>query len=98
MNLFILSLVLCAFSSAWGMVCGIKHMKLDWENEVEIIKQGAAVTIYLLPNMFITMGLIVLTVYLGTMISATIITVILILIVAVLAALSYMRVNALSKE
>ena len=94
----IAGLVLCAFSSAWGMVCGIKHMKLDWENEVEIIKQGAAVTIYLLPNMFITMGLIVLAVYLGTMISATIITVILILIVAVLAALSYMRVNALSKE
>ena len=32
-------------------------MRLDWENEIEVIKQGAAVSIYLLPNMFAVMGL-----------------------------------------
>jgi ABC-2 type transport system permease protein len=43
------------FSTAYGMHCGAKHMNLDWENEVQVIKQGRAVTAYLLPNMLSTM-------------------------------------------
>ncbi len=35
----VLGLALCAFSTAWGCVCGIKHMRLDWENDIEIIIQ-----------------------------------------------------------
>ena len=56
---------LCAFSTTLGCVCGTKHMRLDWENEIEVIKQGAAVALYLLPNMFVTMGITVLSVFLG---------------------------------
>ena len=94
----VLGVMLCAFSTAWGCVCGVKHMRLDWENEVEVIKQGSAVTIYLLPNMFVTMGLCVLTVFLGTKLDHRLITGVLILITAVLSALSYRRVMILSKK
>ncbi len=94
----VLGIILCAFSTCWGCVCGIKHMRLDWENEVEVIKQGTAVSIYLLPNMFITMGLIVLVVWLGTKINPNIITVILIVVASILASLSYLRVMKLTKE
>lgn len=90
-------LVLCAFSTAWGCACGVKHMRLDWENEVEVVKQGAAVTIYLLPNMFVTMGLCVLVVVLGSFMNSNLITLILTLIVAVLAILSYLRVMHLAE-
>ena len=73
-------------------------MRLDWENEIEVIKQGAAVAIYMLPNMFAVMGLMVLVVFLGTQIDHRLLTLILILFTAVLAGLSYMRVMALSKR
>ena len=94
----ILDICLCAFSSAWGCVCGIKHMRLDWENEVEVIKQGSAVAIYMFPNMIVTMGLIVLVVYLGTIMDINIVMGIMILIVSVLTALSYLKVMSLSKR
>ena len=94
----ILGLVLCSFSTTWGCVCGIRHMRLDWENEVEVVKQGAAVTIYLLPNMFVTMALMAGTVFLGTMINSNVVTVIFIMIYAVLAGLSYLRVLKLCKD
>ena len=94
----VLGFALCCFSTAWGCVCGIRHMRLDWENEVEVIKQGTAVALYMLPNMFVTMGLVVLIVFLGTKIDHALITLIMILITSVLAALSYLRVLALSKK
>ena len=88
----ILGIALCAFSTAWGCVCGIRHMRLDWENEVEVIKQGSAVTIYLLPNMLVTMGLVVLVVFLGTKMDHALMTLALIAVVSVLALLSYLSV------
>ena len=94
----ILGVVLCLFSANWGLVCGIKHMRLDWENEVEVIKQGTAVMIYLFPNMFVTMGLIVLVVWLGTVLNPAIVTLILIAVAGALAALSYHKVMRLAKE
>jgi len=94
----LLGLALCAFSTAWGCVCGIRHMRLDWENEVEVIKQGSAVTIYMLPNMFVVMGLIVLVVFLGIRMNHSLLTLILIFIAAVLAAISYRIVMVLSKH
>ena len=92
----ILGIVLCAFSTAWGCVCGVKHMRLDWENEVEVIKQGSAVTIYMLPNMFVVMGLVVLVVFLGTKMDHRLLALLFILIAGVLAALSYKRAMTLA--
>lgn len=60
------SIVLCAASSVWGLVCGLKFIRLDWENEIEVIKQGAGVIVYLMPNMLVTVGLIAFSVFLGT--------------------------------
>ena len=93
----LLGLALCAFSTAWGCVCGIRHMRLDWENEVEVIKQGAAVAIYMFPNMFVVMGLIVLVVFLGLRMDHRLLALILTAIVSALAALSYRRVMHLAK-
>ena len=94
----LLGVALCAFSTTWGCVCGLKHMRLDWENEVEVIKQGAAVLIYLLPNLFATMALVVLIVFLGMRMDHALLTVVLILIVTILAWLSYRRAIALSER
>ena len=94
----ILGFMLCAFSTAWGCVCGVRHMRLDWENEIEVIKQGSAVTIYMLPNMFVVMGLTVLVVFLGTRMDHKLLALILILAAAALALLSYRRVMILSDQ
>ena len=94
----ILGFVLCAFSTAWGCVCGIKHMRLDWENEVEVIKQGAGVTIYLLPNMFVVMGLVVLVIFLGMRMPHIVIALALTAVAAVLSVLSYARVMVLAQK
>lgn len=85
----VLGFALCAFSTAWGCVCGVRHMRLDWENEVEVVKQGSAVAIYMLPNMFVVMGLVVLIVFLGTFINHALLALGFTLIAATLAALSY---------
>ena len=91
----VLGLCLCAFSTAWGCVCGIKHMRLDWENEVEVVKQGPAVSLYLLPNMFITMALMVRVVLLGTKMDQNVLLGGLIVIEATLAALLYRKAMSL---
>ena len=94
----LLGFALCAFSTAWGCVCGIKHMRLDWENEVEAIKQGAAVALYMLPNMFVVMGLLVLVVFLGLRMDHRLLALAFTLLAALLAALSYLRVMSLAKR
>ena len=66
--------------------------------EYEVIQQGSAVVIYMLPNMFVVMGLIVLVVFLGTRMDHALLTLILILITAILAGLSYMRVMSLARK
>ncbi len=93
-----LGLALCAFSTTWGCVCGIKHMRLDWENEVEVIKQGAAVSIYLLPNLFACMILIALTAALGNILNRNLILSVLTVIVSALALLAYNRALRLAER
>ena len=73
-------------------------MRLDWENEVEVIKQGAAVAIYLFPNMMATMGLVVLVVFLGMKVDPKLISVIMIFIVAALATVCYAGVMKQAKK
>ncbi len=80
---------LCAFSTTWGYVCGIKHMRLDWENEVEVVKQSSAVVLYMFPNMFAGMIIGALTVILGMMFNHCLITLILIILISLLAFICY---------
>ena len=92
----LLSAALIFFSSSWGLLCGIRFMKLQWESEIEVIKQGTAVMVYMLPNMFVNMGLIVLMIFLGTKLDADILLLAVLLIVSVLGLLSYMRAMRLA--
>lgn len=94
----VLGSALCAFSTAWGCVVGIKHFRLDWENEVEVIKQGAGVAIYMFPNMIAGMGLAVLVIFLGIKINHNLLALILTAAIAVLALLSYLRALALANK
>lgn len=94
----VLGFMLCTFSTTWGCVCGIKHMRLDWENEIEVIKQGAAVALYLFPNMLVCMLLIGFTVGLGTFINQNIVLLIMIVFVSLLAGLNYRKVLSLSRK
>ncbi|MEE3467668.1 MAG: hypothetical protein VZQ83_04445 [Eubacterium sp.] len=94
----ILGVLLCAFATTWGCLCGVKHMKLDWENELDVIKRGAAVSIYLLPNMFGVMGMAALAVFLGTKLDHYLLTGIFIAVTALLAWLCYWRVMVFSKK
>jgi len=93
-----LGAALCAFSTAWGCVCGIRFMRLDWENEVEVIKQGRAVVIYMFPNMIVAMGMVVLAVILGMRMDHRILTMIFIMAASLLAGLSYLRTMALAER
>ncbi|MCR5323489.1 MAG: hypothetical protein K6E85_09490 [Lachnospiraceae bacterium] len=87
----ILAVCLCAFSTTWGCVCGVKYMRLDWENEIEVVKQGTGLTLYMFPNMFATMGIIVLIVVLSMKMDQNLILCILILLYSSLAGLSYKK-------
>ena len=71
-------------------------MRVDWENEVEVIKQGPAVMIYLLPNMFVVMILTVLVVILGMALDHVHIALGFTAAAALFAALSYRRVMKLA--
>ena len=94
----ILGFVLCAFSTTWGCVCGIKHLRLDWENEIEVIKQSAGVAIYLFPNMFIVMGLVVGVVFLGMRMDHKLLALLFIFVAGLLAFLCYLRAMSLAKR
>lgn len=85
------------FSTTWGMVCGIKHRKTDWERDIEVIKQGTAVTLYLLPNMFVVMALIAGSIALGFVMDPALIALIVTVLAGILALLSYHSVQRLAK-
>lgn len=53
---------LCIFSTVYGLRCGLKHRRLDWENEIEVIKQGLAVSMNIIPHLIVGMVLMPLTV------------------------------------
>ena len=88
---------LCAFSTAWGCVCGVRHMRLDWENEIEVIKQSSAVAVYMFPNMFAVMGLCALSVFLGTKCNHALLSAAFTAMTLLLAGLSYRKVMKLAK-
>ena len=81
--------VLCLLSTVFGLRCGLKHINTEWENEVEVVKQGAAVTSYLLPNMITTMILLVVSVVAGKVLTPALISLIVIVVCSVLTALSF---------
>ena len=94
----VLMTALCVFSTVYGLVCGLKHRRLDWENEIEVIKQGMAVTAYIIPHMVITMVVGGLSFAISYLIDPRIVSAVLILIMILLTCLSYLRVRSLIKK
>ncbi|MBO4395789.1 MAG: hypothetical protein J5819_05530 [Eubacterium sp.] len=90
--------VMCLFSTTYGMRCGIKHQKLDWENEIEVVKRGTAVTVYLLPNLFATLIMIGLvgacSIFIGGWAGALLV----IVLYSPLALLCYMSIKRRASE
>ena len=84
---------MCIFSTISGLRSGLKHRRLDWENEIEVIKQGAALAVYLFPNMFLTMGLCVAAVALCFVTSGTYVLLMQIALYSLLCGIFYLLVN-----
>lgn len=89
----VLIFVLCCFSTTYGMVWGIKCLKLDWENEVEVVKQSTAVSGYLLTNMFPVMILIAGAIVGGFFLDTKIIEAIVTVIALILTVICYKSVE-----
>ena len=94
----LLGIVLCVFSSVFGCACGVHFMKLDWENEIEAIKQGTAVVIYIFPNMILTCILLVGSIFLANAVGMITGTVIIMAAYAVLSVIFYFRTMKLAKD
>lgn len=92
----ILGFTLCAFSTVRGSVCGIKHMRLDWENEIEVIKQGAGTGIYLATNMVFCIIFMGIALALGTVLDQNLAALIMIAVIAGLTGLGYRKVMKLA--
>ena len=94
----ILGVVLCLFSAVFGCACGLHFMRLDWENDVEVIKQGTAVLIYMFPNMILSIVLLLGSVILSRIVGKPATITAAVLIYAVLTVIFYLRVKALAKK
>lgn len=90
--------LLCLLSSCYGCVCGIEMIKLDFENDVEVVKQGSAVVSYLIPNMIISMLLPVGVIMMGTLGDTNSLILLICAGVAILTFIFYLRVMALAKK
>ena len=59
------AVVMCLLQTMWGMLMGVLFCKLDWENEIEVIKQSAAAGFGMMGNMFGAMILTALVIILS---------------------------------
>ena len=94
----VLILVLCGFSTVYGELLGIRFARFDWDNEIEIIKRGAANGIYIISNIFIsliaaTLGIV--SVIFG--VSITIFCVGAIVLFGVITLLLFLRVKRVAR-
>ncbi len=95
----VVGFVLCMFSVYYGMVCGLRFIKLEWENEIEVIKQGAALVVYIFPNMILDIILVVLSVIAGLYgISTPLIFIIATALMMILNVICRLRVKTLTKK
>lgn len=94
----VLMIILTLFSTLWGLFCGYKFIKLEWDNEIEVIKQGTAIVVYMFPNMFLSMILLSGSVALGIFMGTIPAILILIAIYSVLTLGAYALVSGLAKK
>ena len=73
-------------------------MKLDWENEIEVIKQGTGVAIYMFPNMILTTALLFGCIFLSKVTGTVVTALLTALLYAALTFVSALRVKSLSRQ
>ncbi|MCQ2534787.1 MAG: hypothetical protein MJ172_09500 [Clostridia bacterium] len=85
---------LCVFATIFGLRSGLKHRRLDWENEIEVIKQGMAVSMYIIPHMISGMIMMPLVVIISKYLHSVAATMLILSLIAwVLTALSWKGVK-----
>lgn len=89
---------LLVFSTCFGARCGLKHLRLDWENEIEVIKQGSAVSSYLIPNMLATLVMLGGSVALGVLIGGRLVMILIAAFALLLAYLSWLSIKRFAAE
>ena len=86
-------IVQCIYATNAGMIINLLFPKLDWKNDIEVIKQGASVAIYMLPNMFLTMGVGVLAVIAGLKLGSVTAILLVTALYAILAAVAWILIR-----
>ena len=84
----------CFYASTWGMFVGLSFPHLEWKTDIEVIKSSSAAALYMLPNMFLTLGLGVVAVIFGFKFPVVIVICLVMFLYAILALLSYLGVRA----
>ena len=90
--------LLCFFSATVGCLFGVKFMKLDWENEVEVVKQGMASGLYLFVNMVLTIIMLLGSVFLGMILNTYLICAMRSVLYLIITAIAYVGLKAIVKE
>ena len=97
--IFILEgILLCFFSATVGCLFGVKFIKLDWENEVEVVKQGMAAGLYLFINMILTVIMLIGSVFLGMLLNTYLICALISVLYLILTGIAYVGLKAIVKE
>ena len=98
LGFMLLGVVLCVFSAIYGCACGVHFIKLDWENEIEVIKQGTAVAAYMFPNMIMTTGLMFGSIFLAKRLGTIPVILVAIVIYSVLSMYFFTRIKYYAKR
>lgn len=91
-------IILCIFATVWGMRCNLKHLNFDWENEVEVIKQGTSVVVYIFPSMILTCILGAAVILLGKLLGTIAVLSIVSIITLLISGLLYLNVRHLARK
>lgn len=93
----VVSIMMCVMCSILGMILGICFVNYEWENEIQVIKQGAASAFGIFLCMFIGMGLAV-AVFAGSMfMDGNIILLILLVVLSIVSALLWKILSVIKK-
>ncbi len=88
----LLIVVFVLFSVLFGCFIGLKFRRLDWENEIEVVKQGGGLGVYVLVDMLLAMGLFGLCFFLSTKIVPMLASLAITLFIGLLTWLSWMGI------
>jgi len=62
---FLCGVVLCLYSTFYGMLCDLTHLKTDWNRESEVFKRKSVVLLYIVLNLAITLVVVAVSFYVG---------------------------------